>query len=91
MPSWCTRPGPGMEDPKPSAMPITMWSSGIRCATRSPAPSPFWKAMTMSPGRSSGATAAAAASTSAALVAMTQTSQLPASPGTRPTWRLSTT
>jgi hypothetical protein len=63
----------------------------MRRATRSPAPRPFWKAMTTLSGRSSGAMADAADSTSAALVAITQTSQGPASCGVRPTWMLSTT
>ena len=64
---------------------------GMWRATRSPDPRPFWNAMTMLSGRSSGAMAAATASTSAALVAITQTSHGPASSGERPTWRLSTT
>ena len=91
MPSWCTCPGCGIDDPKPSAIPITMCSSGMRRATRSPAPSPFWNAITTESGSSNGAISAATASTSAAFVAITQTSHVPASCGVLPTCRLSTT
>ena len=77
-------PGSGIDEPKPSAIPITTWRSGIRRATRSPAPSPFWKAITMSSGRSIGATCEATSSTAAAFVPITHRSQGPASPGLYP-------
>src|SRR5580698_163660 len=63
----------------------------MRRATRSPAPRPFWKAMTTLSGSSSGAISAATSSTENALVAITHTLQGPASWGERPTLRLSTT
>ncbi len=91
IPSWCTCPGSGIDDPNPSAIPMTMCSAGRWRATRSPAPRPFCMAMTMLSGSRSGAMAAATVSTSDAFVAITQRSQVPASRGTRPTWRLSTT
>ena len=54
MPLWWTWPGSGIEDPNPSAMPMRTCASGICRATRSPAPRPFWNAMTTLSGSSSG-------------------------------------
>ena len=59
MPLWCTAPGSGIDEPKPSAIPMTMCSSGRWRTTRSPAPRPFWNGITASPGRRSGAMASA--------------------------------
>ena len=91
MPLWCTEPGSGIDDPKPSAIPMTIWSSGMCRATRSPAPRPFWNGITTSVGRSRAAMPPATSSTSDALVATTQRSHGPASAGVRPTWMPSTT
>ena len=91
MPWWWTEPGSGIDDPKPSAIPMAMCSSGICRATRSPAPRPFWNAITTSPGRKRGAMSAATDSTSAALVPITHRSLGPASAGARPVCRSVTT
>ena len=91
IPLWCTAPGAGIDEPKPSAMPMTTCSAPTWRVTRSPAPRPFWNGMTTSAGRSSGARSAMTPSTSAAFVAMTHTSQGPASDGRAPTRMESTT